>query len=153
MSDRSTSWKRPDLIGRRIDQNNPPNSRVYFTFSSDIDWSVDAAVKAFSKFGPMESLFIIKGKRCGYAKFETEVAARAAVEGLQGIHITSNVTIRLRIASPHTQSSKEDKEALKQTASSNLRTEVREEKPKELKEKDDVPESTQPSEETTATVN
>jgi hypothetical protein len=96
-------WKNPIFSGnkQRIDNNSPPGSRLFISFSKQLP--IDYLQQLFVVYGQLESIFLMKGKNCGYAKYSTTQAANAAAAGLNGMEVYEGVIAKVVVASPQVQ--------------------------------------------------
>jgi len=95
-------WKNPLLpASQRIDNNNPPGSRLFFSFSKQLPF--ESLQQLFCSRGLLESIYLLKGKNCGYAKYSTCEAASSAAAAMNGVEIFPGIVAKVIAASPQIQ--------------------------------------------------
>lgn len=91
-------WKNPQIANQRIDNNTPPGSRLWFSLAKRLP--VEYLQQLFGRYGFLESIYIMKDRNCGYAKYNSAPAAASAAAALNMMEISEGVTAKVAIANP-----------------------------------------------------
>uniref|UniRef100_A0A7S1NAA3 RRM domain-containing protein n=1 Tax=Eutreptiella gymnastica TaxID=73025 RepID=A0A7S1NAA3_9EUGL len=82
---------------RRHDNNTPPGSRLFISFSKSMPQALLQSI--FMRYGPLETVYLVKGKNYGYAKYATAHAAQVAIHNLHN-KLVEGVACRVSVADP-----------------------------------------------------
>jgi RNA recognition motif-containing protein len=82
---------------RRHDNNNPPGSRLFISFSKPLPTELLHTI--FMRYGLLETVYLVKGKNYGYAKYATAHAAQVALHNLNN-KLVEGVACRVSVADP-----------------------------------------------------
>jgi len=95
------AWKNPQLGAQRIDNNAPPGSRLWLSVSRRLP-IVELAGR-FGAFGFLESIHLLPGRNCGFAKYENAASAANACAALNGAELAPGVVAKVAVATPQTE--------------------------------------------------
>eukprot|EP00668_Euglena_longa_P017021 GGOE01021351.1.p1 GENE.GGOE01021351.1~~GGOE01021351.1.p1 ORF type:complete len:363 (+),score=67.77 GGOE01021351.1:133-1089(+) len=93
-----SQWKNPALGNQRVDNNNPPGSRVWLSVSKQM--AIEDVASIFLPYGFLESVHFMKGRNCGFAKYSSPLSAASACAALNGMEIAPGVVAKVVLANP-----------------------------------------------------
>eukprot|EP01006_Ploeotia_vitrea_P008800 TRINITY_DN20979_c0_g2_i1.p1 TRINITY_DN20979_c0_g2~~TRINITY_DN20979_c0_g2_i1.p1 ORF type:complete len:484 (+),score=24.60 TRINITY_DN20979_c0_g2_i1:104-1453(+) len=91
---------------KRAENNYPPNSRLFISFSKPLSSHTLYTVfeRAASQIGMLENVYLVNGKNYGYAKYSNAEAAEAAIKVLNN-RLVEGAACRVTLAEPQKETS------------------------------------------------